>query len=50
MLPVAIDRTVLIAARSVQGSRKVEMKSVNYENSANFDLDKIEPTDEKELQ
>ncbi len=49
VLPVAIDRTVLVAARAVQGSRRVEMFSVNYGNSAGFELDKIEPTEEGPL-
>ena len=43
VLPVAIDRTTLIAARLVPGSRQVEAFSANYGNRATFDLDNIEP-------
>ena len=49
VLPAAIDRTVLIAVKSVEGSRKVEMVSGNYGNSASFDLDDIRPSDDKRL-
>lgn len=49
VLPVAIDRTVLVAVKAVPGSRGVDMLSVNYGNRTSFDLDKIEPSEDKEL-
>ncbi|HST04970.1 MAG TPA: galactokinase [Chloroflexia bacterium] len=49
VLPAAIDRTVLIAVKSVPGSRQVEMVSGNYGNRASFDLDDIQPTHDKHL-
>ncbi len=49
VLPVAIDRTVLVAVKAVPGSRRVDMSSVNYHNSTGFDLDNIKPTEEEPL-
>jgi galactokinase len=49
VLPVAIDRTVLIAVKSLPGTHRVDMSSLNYNNSTSFDLDNIQPTEEKDL-
>ena len=49
VLPTAIDRTVLIAVKSTEGSRQVEMVSSNYGNTARFDLDNIQPTSDRHL-
>ena len=49
VLPAAIDRTVLIAVKSAEGSREVEMVSGNYGNSASFVLGDIRPTGDKRL-
>ena len=49
VLPVAIDRTVLIAARAVPDSRQVELYSLNYRNRDEFDLDNITPTESEEV-
>ena len=49
VLPAAIDRTVLIAVKSAEGSREVEMVSGNYGNSASFVLGDIRPTSDKRL-
>ena len=46
VLPAAIDRTVLIAVNSVKGSRKVEMVSGNYGNSASFDSNTNDEVDD----
>ncbi|HEY0068357.1 MAG TPA: galactokinase [Chloroflexia bacterium] len=45
VLPVAIDRTVLIAARALPEGRHVEMVSANYGNRDTFDLDNVTPTE-----
>jgi galactokinase len=49
VLPVAIDRTVLIAVRRAAGSRKVEMVSSNYGNGTSFELDDIKSVRDKGL-
>src|SRR4028119_2019888 len=41
VLPVAIDRTVLVAALSLPEGRQVEMVSLNYGNEDAFSLDAI---------
>ncbi|MDQ3704929.1 MAG: galactokinase [Chloroflexota bacterium] len=41
VLPVAIDRTVLVAALSLPEGRRVEMVSLNYGNRDTFSLDDI---------
>ena len=43
VLPAAIDRTVLIAARALPGTRHVEALSSNYGNRTTFELDNIQP-------
>ncbi|HET6312468.1 MAG TPA: galactokinase [Chloroflexia bacterium] len=48
VLPVAIDRTILIAARAVPASRQVEMVSANYGNRDTFDLDDITHAESEE--
>lgn len=47
VLPAAIDRTVLIAARAVQGSRQVEVVSTDYKSRVVFDFDNIAPAQDK---
>ncbi|MEO8288421.1 MAG: galactokinase [Chloroflexota bacterium] len=47
VLPAAIDRTLLVAAKPMPGSRTVELYSVNYDRWASFDLDNIEPSTDK---
>ncbi len=49
VLPVAIDRTVLIAARALPTSRLVHLVSINFGNRTHFDLDSITPSTEPEL-
>jgi len=49
VLPAAIDRSVLIAAKSVLGSRMVELVSLEFGNRTSFDLDNIKATPEKAL-
>jgi galactokinase len=49
VLPAAIDRTLLVAAAPVPGSRTVEAVSVNYGRRTGFDLDNIEPARDKHL-
>lgn len=48
VLPVAIDRTILIAARAVPASRQVELVSANYGNRDTFDLDDITHAESEE--
>lgn len=42
VLPAAINRTVLIAARSVAGTKRVDLASMDYGNQASFDISNIE--------
>jgi galactokinase len=49
VLPVAIDRTVLIAARALPASRLVHLVSMNFASRTQFDLDSIPPSTEPEL-
>lgn len=42
VLPAAINRTVLIAARSVAGTKNVDLASMDYGNQASFDISNIE--------
>jgi galactokinase len=49
VLPVAIDRTVLIATRALPTSRQVHLVSINFGNRTQFDLDAIAPTTEPQL-
>lgn len=49
VLPVAIDRTVLIAARSLPEGRLVEMVSLNYGNRDAFVLDDVAPVEGKDV-
>lgn len=49
VLPATIDRTILVAAKALPGTRRVEMASLDYGNDASFSLDDISPTKEKSL-
>lgn len=49
VLPAAIDRTVLIAARPLPETRQVDLYSSNFGNRASFNLDNIAPADEQAL-
>jgi galactokinase len=49
VLPATIDRTVLVAARAVPGSREIDIQSENYRSRTIFSLDEIEATREKDL-
>ena len=44
VMPMAIDRSILAIARS-RSDRKVRMKSLNFNNEVNFDLDNINNTE-----
>jgi galactokinase len=49
VLPVAIDRTVLVATRAVPTSRTVDLVSINYDSQTTFSLDDITPTQDHSL-
>jgi len=49
VLPAAINRTVLIAAKAIPDSTMVELFSVDYEGQTSFDLRDISPTEDKSL-
>ncbi|HYO51154.1 MAG TPA: galactokinase [Chloroflexia bacterium] len=49
VLPVAIDRTVLVATRAVSTSRTVDLLSVNYDSHTSFSIDHITPTTDDSL-
>ncbi len=49
VLPAAIDRTILIAARAIPDSTTVELVSVDYEGKTSFDLRDISPESDKSL-
>ncbi|MEA2573104.1 MAG: galactokinase [Chloroflexia bacterium] len=48
VLPVAINRTVLIATRALPEGRHVEMVSVNYGNEDTFSLDDVSHVKDKD--
>lgn len=49
VLPATIDRTLLVAARAMPGSREVDVLSVDYGNRDSFSLDAIERTNSEKL-
>ena len=49
VLPAAINRSVLIAAKAIPASTMVELSSVDYEGQTSFDLRDISSTEDKSL-
>ncbi|HET9495303.1 MAG TPA: galactokinase [Chloroflexia bacterium] len=47
VLPAAIDRTILIAAREAPGAREIDMYSLNYKNRTSFNPARIEKADDR---
>src|SRR5687768_8841652 len=47
VLPAAIDRSVLVAARALPGSRQVELLSTNFASRSTFSLDNIAPAQDR---